>query len=152
MRAPRLSGSKVTELKEMSSKLVAHDHHIVTSLLRLNTSLPPASTMRISNLYVFDAIARAAKSDIQKGIGRTVSNERGKGTQAGLLSKMEGVVDSIVEGMVDDGKGGVWSEGRVSWKLMWSRDSRLTECRTRLARSSRFGGKATRSQRSASSS
>lgn len=98
----------------MAIKLVANDHHIVTSLLRLNTSLPPASTMRISNLYVFDAIARAAKSDVLKGVGRTVSTQRGKGTQAGLLDKMEGVVDSIVEGMVDDGRGGVWSEGKVS--------------------------------------
>lgn len=32
----------------------------------------------------------------------------------GLLMKMEGVVESWVGGMVDDGKGGVWAEGRVS--------------------------------------
>jgi hypothetical protein len=32
----------------------------------------------------------------------------------GLISKMEGVVDAWVGGMVDDGKGGVWAEGKVS--------------------------------------
>lgn len=110
-----MSGSKVKELQEQAIKLVAHDHHIVTALLKLNTSLPPASTQRISSLYVFDAIARAAKSAITKGgeAARVTSTERGKGTPAGLLAKMEGVVDSWIEGMVDDGKGGVWSEGRV---------------------------------------
>ena len=30
------------------------------------------------------------------------------------MSKMEGVVESWVGGMVDNGKGGVWTEGRVS--------------------------------------
>lgn len=113
VRAPRLSGSKIKELSDSALRLVANDHHLVTSLLRLNTSLPTASTSRISSLYVFDAIARAAKSQVDKGNGRTPSTVRGQGTNAGLLAKMEGVVESWVAGMVDDGKGGVWSEGRV---------------------------------------
>lgn len=107
----RLSGSKVKELQDLALKAVAHDHHLVTSLLKLNTSLPPASTARISSLYVFDAIARAAKAAAK---GTQVSTERGRGTPAGLLAKMEGVVDDWIQGMVDDGKGGVWSDGRVS--------------------------------------
>lgn len=113
VRSPRLSGSKVKELQEAALKLVAHDHHLVTSLLKLNTSLPAASTQRISSLYVFDAIARAAKS-ASKADPHATNTERGRGTPASLLAKMEGVVDSWVEGMVDDGRGGVWSEGRVS--------------------------------------
>ncbi len=72
---------------------------MVSSFLRLNKSLPPAGQSRISSLYVFDAIARA-----NKGVtGRD-----------GLLLKMEGVVDSWVNDMCEDGKGGVWAEGRVS--------------------------------------
>lgn len=114
VRAPRLSGTKVKEILALTEvKLVAHDHHIVTALLKLNGSLAPASTQRISSLYVFDAIARQAKAAVSRGVGRAVSTERGQGTQAGLLAKLEGVVTSFVEGMVDDGKGGVWSEGRV---------------------------------------
>ncbi|GMK53764.1 hypothetical protein CspeluHIS016_0103500 [Cutaneotrichosporon spelunceum] len=105
----RLSGSKVKELQELAIKAVAHDHELVTSLLKLNTSLPPASTARISSLYVFDAIARAAKA---KAAGTQVSTERGRGTPAGLLAKMEAVVGEWIQGMVDDGKGGVWSDGR----------------------------------------
>jgi len=33
----------------------------------------------------------------------------------GMLKKLEAVVGSWVTGMVDDGKGGVWVEGKVSW-------------------------------------
>jgi len=116
VRAPRLSGSRVKELSELAMKYVAEDHEIVASLLRLNNSLPAASTQRVSSLYVFDAIAREAKRLVDKGVGRTVSTERGKGTQAGLLAKMEGVVDSWVAGMLDDGSGGTWAEGRVSFQ------------------------------------
>lgn len=104
----------------MAMKLVSEDHQLVTSLLRLNTSLPAASTSRISALYVFDAIARDAKRLVDKGVGRTASTERGKGTQAGLLAKMEAVVDSWVAGLIDDGRGGVWPEGRVSMCLYYT--------------------------------
>jgi hypothetical protein len=32
----------------------------------------------------------------------------------GLVRKMEGVVESLVGGMIADGKGGIWAEGKVS--------------------------------------
>jgi protein NRD1 len=136
----RLSGSKVKELQELALKAVAHDHHLVTSLLKLNTSLPPASSSRISSLYVFDAIARAAKSASK---GTHVSTERGRGTPAGLLAKMEGVADEWIQGMVDDGKGGVWSDGRVSLDTpqLYLKERALTR-RTRRARSWKSGGRA----------
>ncbi|RSH87968.1 uncharacterized protein EHS24_000491 [Apiotrichum porosum] len=137
VRAPRLSGSKIKELSDSALRLVANDHHLVTSLLRLNTSLPTASTSRISSLYVFDAIARAAKSQVDKGNGRTPSTVRGQGTNAGLLAKMEGVVESWVAGMVDDGKGGVWSEGRDKTRKIieiWRKGSTFPEaCISQLA-------------------
>ncbi|KAK4684594.1 hypothetical protein P7C73_g5584, partial [Tremellales sp. Uapishka_1] len=116
IKAPRLSGTKVKELSDQSMRLVANDHHIVTTFFRLNASLPPATQSRISSLYVFDAISRAARSAVHKGVGKEVRHERGKGSQAGLLLKMEGVVESWIGGLVDDGKGGLWVEGRDKTK------------------------------------
>ena len=100
VRASRLSGTKVSALSEQSKKLPADtDSELVSTFLRLNKSLAPASQNRISSLYVFDAIARANK---------------GVSGREGLLMKMEGVVESWVNQMCEDGKGGVWEEGRVS--------------------------------------
>lgn len=113
LAAPRLSASKVSQLSRLALHNVAHDHRIVTTLYKLNAALPPASPSRISSLYVFDAVARAAKAAVSKGVGTELTNERGKGTQASLLRKLEGVVASWVDGMIDDGKRGVWVEGRV---------------------------------------
>lgn len=97
VRAPRLSGTKVGELRDMAKQLAPqHGADIVDILTKTNASLKPASTSRISSLYVFDAIARAAKSD------------------AALLGKMEAAVGGFVDSIIDNGKGGVWSEGRVS--------------------------------------
>ena len=114
VRASRLSGSKVQELIKLSVQLVEDDSHIVTTFFKLNRSLDSASPQRISSLYVFDAIAREARKLVDKGVGREVRGSGGKGTQASLLLKMEGVVDSWVEGLLGDGKGGVWLEGKVS--------------------------------------
>lgn len=113
--APRLSGSKVQTLTAQSQALTAQnlDTDLVTTFYRINAGLPPASIGRISSLYVFDAIARAARKDADR------EKEKGKAREGrgmtGLISKMEGVVDAWVGGMVDDGKGGVWVEGKVSW-------------------------------------
>jgi protein NRD1 len=89
------------------------DTEVVTTFYRVNAALPPASPGRISSLYVFDAIARAARKDADR------EKEKGKAREGrgmtGLISKMEGVADAWVGGMVDDGKGGVWAEGKVSF-------------------------------------
>ncbi|WVN90585.1 uncharacterized protein L203_105825 [Cryptococcus depauperatus CBS 7841] len=116
IRASRLSGSKVARIAELSQMLVKEDHYLVTTFYKLNASLPPTSQARISSLYVFDAIARACRSSINRGRGKEVSKQRGKGTQAGMLLKLEGIVDSWVNGMIDDGKGGVWTEGKEKTK------------------------------------
>ncbi|KIR80410.1 protein NRD1 [Cryptococcus gattii EJB2] len=141
LAAPRLSASKVTHLSRLALHNVAHDHSIVTTLYKLNAALPPASQSRISSLYVFDAIARAAKSAVNKGVGKELTNERGKGTQASLLLKLEGVVASWVDGMIDDGKGGVWVEGREKTRKIvdiWQKGSTfpqpcLDELKVKLA-------------------
>ncbi|WWC70919.1 uncharacterized protein I206_104871 [Kwoniella pini CBS 10737] len=136
INAPRLSGSKVQKLASLSSELVKEDHHIVTTFFKLNASLAPASQSRISSLYVFDAIAREAKTQINKGVGTQVTKERGKGTQAGLLLKLEGVVDSWIEGLLDDGKGSVWTDGKEKSKKIvdiWSKASTFPQnCLERL--------------------
>lgn len=100
VKASRLSGTKTKQLSQDSLKIPAsYDTKIVSSFLKLNNSLKPASQQRISSLYVFDAIARANKG--QKG-------------REGFMEKMEGVVDSWVRGMLTDGHSGAWVEGRVS--------------------------------------
>lgn len=100
VKASRLSGTKTKQLSQDSLKIPAsYDTKIVSSFLKLNNSLKPASQQRISSLYVFDAIARANKG--QKG-------------REGFMEKMEGVVDSWVRGMLTDGQSGAWVEGRVS--------------------------------------
>lgn len=61
---------------------------------------------------MFDAIARAARSGANK------EKEKGKAREGrgmtGLITKMEGVADSWVGGMMDDASGAPWTEGRVS--------------------------------------
>ena len=52
---------------------------------------------------MFDAIARATQKAGRMG--------------AGMLTKLEAVVSSWVTGMTDDGRGGVWIEGKVSLVL-----------------------------------
>jgi protein NRD1 len=101
VKASRLSGTKTKQLSQDSLKIpAAYDTKLVSSFLKLNNSLKPASQQRISSLYVFDAIARANKG--QKG-------------REGFMEKMEGVVDSWVRGMLTDGNGEAWAEGRVSF-------------------------------------
>ncbi|ORY30535.1 hypothetical protein BCR39DRAFT_528594 [Naematelia encephala] len=104
IRAPRLSGSKVQQLTSSLPALFSSDSQIVSAHLRLNKSLAPAVPQRISSLYVFDALARGCK---------------GQPKGSGMLGKMEGVVESFVGGMLDDGKGGVWTEGKVSDELTY---------------------------------
>ncbi|WWC88554.1 uncharacterized protein L201_003465 [Kwoniella dendrophila CBS 6074] len=138
IQAPRLSGSKVQKLASLASELVSNDHHIVTTFFKLNASLPPASQSRISSLYVFDSISRGLKSDINKGIGTQISKERSKGTQAGLLLKFEGVVDSWIDGLLDDGKGGIWTEGKEKTKKIvdiWTKAGTFPQnCLSRLSK------------------
>ncbi|KAK8858727.1 hypothetical protein IAR55_002956 [Kwoniella newhampshirensis] len=137
IKAPRLSGTKVAQLADLSQKLIAQDHHIITTFFKLNASLPHCSQARISSLYVFDSIARACRNAVNKGIGRDARNERGRGTQAGMLLKLEGVVDSWVDGMIDDGKGGVWAEGKEKTRKIidiWSKHGTFPEpCLVRLS-------------------
>jgi hypothetical protein len=83
------------------------DASFITAFFKLNRGLPPAGQSRISSLYVLDAICRGLQNQKEKG-ERTKSKLAGK-----ALERLEAVVESWVDGMVGDGKGGVWSEGKV---------------------------------------
>lgn len=113
--APRLSGSKVKELTDQSQRLFHEDTKLVSAYFRLNNNLPPMSQARVSSLYVFDAIARATQKAGRQG--------------SEMLKKLEAVVGSWVSGMVDDGRGGVWVEGKVgSLSLLQGTSGRRYSC------------------------
>lgn len=70
---------------------------MVSVLYRTHKSLQNA--FKISSLYVFDALARAAKSKVVKqGLSADVSNQ--SGNPATFLSKLGGVVEGLFRDMV----------------------------------------------------
>jgi protein NRD1 len=110
VRAARLSGSRVKELSESALRIAssgdgAEVDALVATLVRLHSGLAAGSQARVSSLYVFDAVARDAKRAADKGKS---------GAAAALLTKMEGEAENWVGAMMEDGRGGTWTEGRVS--------------------------------------
>jgi protein NRD1 len=70
-----------------------------------------APSQKVSSLYVFDALLRAAQSQVVKhGITTPPESSSGKGNAATFLSKVEGVADSLFEDMISTGN----SEAKVS--------------------------------------
>ncbi|WVQ73288.1 hypothetical protein IAR50_002856 [Cryptococcus sp. DSM 104548] len=134
INAPRLSASKVTTLANSAQFLATEAQQIIAVFYKLNSSLPPASQARVSSLYVFDAIARACKGKPKE------KAEGGERARAKMLSKLEGVAASWVKGMTDDGKRGVWVEGKEKTRKVidiWQKhgtfsQSCLDDLRTRL--------------------
>ncbi|KAF6761677.1 hypothetical protein DFP72DRAFT_1031110 [Ephemerocybe angulata] len=91
--AKRLSGTKLTKLTEIAMQCIEHDTQLVSILYRLHKSLP--SSNKVSSLYVFDALARAAKSLVNKR-----GDEPGPvGNAASFLAKLGGVVDGLYQDM-----------------------------------------------------
>lgn len=88
-----------------------NDTYLVTSLYRLHRNLSPSSPQKIFSLYCFDSIARACRSKVKKGIGAKIEK---KGTFAGFLQQMEGILDGLVEDLVATREVD-WPEGRVSF-------------------------------------
>jgi protein NRD1 len=74
----------------------------------MHKSLAPPQ--KVSSLYVFDALLRAARSQVVKHGITTPPDSSGKGNPATFLSKVEGVVDSLFEDMISTGN----SEAKVS--------------------------------------
>ncbi|PFH51794.1 hypothetical protein AMATHDRAFT_141809, partial [Amanita thiersii Skay4041] len=97
VHAKRLSARKMTELTEISLKLMDRDTQLVSILYRTHKTLPPNA--KISSLYVFDALARAARHQVSKQnlIGNIHSP---KGNAATFLLKVEGVLEGLFQDML----------------------------------------------------
>jgi hypothetical protein len=67
-------------------------------MYRTHKSVPPPA--KISSLYVFDALSRAARSHVNK---KGVSGDSKHGNAATFLSKIEGVLEGLFQDMVDSG-------------------------------------------------
>lgn len=88
-----------------------HDSHLVTTLYSKHCSLPDSSPHKIFSLYCFDALSRACRSKVNKGVSAKLKEDAG--TCARFLILVEGVLDGLMDNMI--GNGGVdWPEGRVS--------------------------------------
>lgn len=107
-RSPSLTSLLSFPLPSVTSP--QNDTYLVTSLYRLHRNLAPSSPQKIYSLYCFDSIARACRSKVKKGIGAKIEK---KGTFAGFLQQMEGILDGLVEDLVAKREVD-WVEGRVS--------------------------------------
>ncbi|EJD41800.1 hypothetical protein AURDEDRAFT_115370, partial [Auricularia subglabra TFB-10046 SS5] len=95
--AKRLSASRMSKLTELALKGIEHDSQLVSILYRTHKSLP--MTSKVSSLYVFDALARAARSHANKsGIVGDINSPTGN--CATFLLKMEGVLDGLVQDLM----------------------------------------------------
>ncbi|KZP25522.1 hypothetical protein FIBSPDRAFT_855700 [Athelia psychrophila] len=98
--AKRVSASKMTSLTESALKSMDNDTQLVSILYRTHKSLPTPG--KVSSLYAFDALARAARSKVTKyNLTGDVNSE--KGNCATFLLKIEGVLDGLFQDMVVTG-------------------------------------------------
>ncbi|TCD71753.1 hypothetical protein EIP91_005519 [Steccherinum ochraceum] len=95
VNAKRLSASKIGKLTEIAQKNMQHDTQLVSILYRTHKSLPPAS--KIHSLYVFDALARSARSQVNK---QNLTADSDSGNAATFLLKVDGVLDGLFQDMV----------------------------------------------------
>jgi protein NRD1 len=84
-----------------------HDTQIVSILYRTHKSLPTAA--KVSSLYVFDALSRAARHQVNKQ-GLTGDMNSTEGNCATFLLKVEGVLEGLFQDMIMVGS----SEAKVS--------------------------------------
>ncbi|KAK7025213.1 hypothetical protein R3P38DRAFT_2953338 [Favolaschia claudopus] len=95
--AKRLSASKMNSLTEIALKSMQDDTQLVSIMYRTHKSLQPAA--KVSSLYVFDALARAARSQVVKqGLSGDINSR--KGNSATFLLKVEGVLEGLFQDMI----------------------------------------------------
>ncbi|KAK0202534.1 hypothetical protein DFS33DRAFT_1340991 [Desarmillaria ectypa] len=97
--AKRLSASKVTKLTEIALKSMKDDVQLVSILYRTHKALPAPS--KIHSLYVFDALSRAARHQVNK---HELSAGSSQGNAATFLSKVEGILEGLFQDMLSVGK------------------------------------------------
>jgi protein NRD1 len=79
---------------------VQNDTQLVSILYRTHKSLPAGA--KVSSLYAFDALSRAARSQaIKHGLTGDINSE--KGNSATFLLKVEGVLDGLFQDMIVSG-------------------------------------------------
>ncbi|KAF8159482.1 hypothetical protein B0H34DRAFT_406112 [Crassisporium funariophilum] len=100
VNAKRLSASKMIALTDLAMKNLEHDTQIVSILYRTHKSLPAAC--KVSSLYVFDALCRAAKHHVIKH-GVSGDSYTQPGNSATFLLKVGGVVEGLFQDMVVSG-------------------------------------------------
>jgi protein NRD1 len=88
--------------------IIQHDTQLVSILYRTHKALT-STTAKISSLYAFDALCRAARSQVVKK-GLTSDSNSEKGNEATFLSKVEGVLEGLVQDMISTGS----TEAKVS--------------------------------------
>ncbi|KAJ7696564.1 hypothetical protein B0H17DRAFT_1053707 [Mycena rosella] len=97
VHAKRLSASKMNNLTEIALRSMENDTQLVSILYRTHKSLQPPA--KVSSLYVFDALARAARSQAVKQ-NLTGDINSGKGNCATFLLKVEGVLEGLFQDMI----------------------------------------------------
>ncbi|KZT07286.1 uncharacterized protein LAESUDRAFT_725195 [Laetiporus sulphureus 93-53] len=100
VQAKRLSASKMTTLTDIALKSMQHDMQLVSILFRTHKSLSPSA--KISSLYVFDALSRAARNQANKQ-GLKGDLNAAEGNCATFLLKVEGILDSLYQDLVSSG-------------------------------------------------
>ncbi|TFK39832.1 hypothetical protein BDQ12DRAFT_681310 [Crucibulum laeve] len=134
VNAKRLSASKMSKLTEIALKSMEHDTKLVATLYRTHRSLPTAA--KVHSLYVFDALARAARHQANKhNLAADPSSQ--KGNCATFLLKLEGIVESLFQDMISsDGTEAkekskkvldIWSKGNTFPTPVLSRLSKVLE-------------------------
>ncbi|KAJ7170480.1 hypothetical protein C8R43DRAFT_1085436 [Mycena crocata] len=99
VHAKRLSASKMNNLTEVALRSMQDDTQLVSILYRTHKSLQPPA--KVSSLYVFDALARAARSQVVKQ-GLTGDINSRKGNSATFLLKVEGVLEGLFQDMISN--------------------------------------------------
>jgi protein NRD1 len=82
---------------------VQHDTELVLALFKTHKGLAPSQ--KVSSLYVFDALVRAAHGYVVKH-SVVADSAPGKGNAATFLSKIEGIVEGLFEDMISSGAPG----------------------------------------------
>ncbi|KAG7093639.1 hypothetical protein E1B28_007302 [Marasmius oreades] len=100
VQAKRLSASKMSRLTEVALKLMEEDTQLVSILYRTHKTL--SSSAKISSLYVFDALSRAAKHQANKqNLSGNINSP--KGNSATFLLRVEGILEGLFRDVVTSG-------------------------------------------------
>ncbi|KAF8595776.1 hypothetical protein BDV93DRAFT_419456, partial [Ceratobasidium sp. AG-I] len=98
--AKRLSSSKMTALTELALENMQADTQMISLMYRLHKGLPTSN--KVSSLYVFDSISRAAhRQRSKKALVADLNSS--VGNAASFLVRLEGILDGLVEDMLAHG-------------------------------------------------